>query len=83
MEGMRREMAEDRVKSVAGVPPFCKANMVKVHELDFKPPWVYASLRTLSSLLWPTEVPAHEYVPRLNGTRKNLRMPCWTSLPLL
>ena len=69
MEGLRKELAEVSAKSqaaakrkMAEVPPLCKAELLKVRELDAKPQWVYASLWALSTLLWRREVPAYEYV---------------------
>ena len=69
MEGLRKDLAEVSAKSqatakrkMAGVPPFSKAKLLKVRELDAKPQWVYASLLALSTLLWRIEVPTHEYV---------------------
>ena len=71
MAGLRKELAKVSAKSQAaarrkmtGVPPLSKAELPKVRELDAKPQWVYASLLALSTLLWRTEVPAHEYVSR-------------------
>ena len=70
-EGLRKELAEVSAKSqaaakrkIAGVPPLCKAELLKVRDLDSKPQWVFASLLALSTLLWRREVPAHEYVSR-------------------
>ena len=53
-----------------GVPPLSKAKLLKVSELDAKPQWVYATLLALSTLLWRTEVPAHEYVSRFPDKEK-------------
>ena len=77
MEGLHKELAEVSVKSqvtakrkMAGVPPFSKAGLLKVRELDAKPQWVYASLFALSTLLWRREVSAHEYVSRFRDKEK-------------
>ena len=75
MEGLRKELAEVSAKSaakrqMAGVPPLCKAELLKLRELDAKPQWVYASLLALSALLWRREVPAHEYVSRFRDKEK-------------
>ena len=53
-----------------GVPPLCKAELLKVRELDAKPQWVYASLLALSTLLWRREVPAQEYVSHFRNKEK-------------
>ena len=53
-----------------GVPPLCKAALLKIRELDAKPQCVYASLLALSTLLWRREVPAHEYVLRFRDKEK-------------
>ena len=55
---------------MAGVPPLCRAELLKVRELDTKTQWVYASLLALSTLLWHTEVPAQEYVSRFRDEEK-------------
>ena len=77
MEGLRKELAQVSAKSqaaaktkMAGVPPLSKAELLKLRELDAKPPWVYASLLALSTLLWRREVPAHEYVSHFRDKEK-------------
>ena len=57
MEGLRKQLeavsAKAEAKSkrkMAKVPPLCKAEVVKVRELDSKPQWVFASLLALSTL---------------------------------
>ena len=46
MEGMRKELAEVSAKAqaavkrkMAGVPPLCKPELLKVRDLDSKPQW--------------------------------------------
>ena len=56
---------------MAEVPPLCKAESLKVRELDAKPQWVYASLLALSTLLWRREVSAHKYVSRFRDKEKS------------
>ena len=64
MEGLRKQLeavsakakAESKRKR-AKVLPLCKAEVVKVRQLDSKPQWVFASLLALSTLLWRREVP--------------------------
>ena len=51
-------------RKMAVMPPLCKAEVLRVQELDAKPQWVYASLLALSTLLWRREVPANEHVSR-------------------
>ena len=77
MEGLRKELAELSAKSqaaakreMAGVPPLCKSELMKIRELDTKPRWVYAGLLALSALLWRREVPAHEFVSRFREKEK-------------
>ena len=77
MEGLRKQLeavsakaeAESKRK-MAKVPPLCKAEIVKVRELDSKPQWVFASLLALSTLLWRREVPQHEYVSKYKDKEK-------------
>ena len=71
MEGLKKEFAGVSAKSqalakrkMAGVLPLSKAELLKVQESDAKPQWVYARLLAVSTLLWRTEVPAHEYLSR-------------------
>ena len=77
IEGLRKEVAEVSAKSqaaakrkMAGVPPLCKFELLKIRELAAKPQRVYASLLALSTLLWRREVPAHEYVSRFRDKEK-------------
>ena len=77
MEGLRKQLeavsakaeAESKRK-MAKVPPLCKAEVVKVRELDSKPRWVFASLLALSTLLWRRELPQHEYVSKYKDKEK-------------
>ena len=55
---------------MAGVPPLCKSELLKITVLDAKPQWFYASLLALSTLLWRKEVPAHKYVSRFRDKEK-------------
>ena len=57
-------------RKMAGVLPLCKAELLKVRDLDSKLQWVFARLASLSTLLWRREVPAHEYVFRFRDKEK-------------
>ena len=77
MEGLRKQLAAVTAKAeaeskwkMAKVPPLCKAEVLKVRELDSKPQWVFASLLALSPLLWRREVPKHEYVSKYKDKEK-------------
>ena len=81
-EGLHKELAEVSAKSqaapkrkMAGLPPLCKWELLKIREQDAKPEWVYASLLAMSTLLWRREVQAHEYVSRFPD-KENSPMSC-------
>ena len=66
ISGPRKELAEAAAsRKMPGQPRLCKSDMLQICDVDAQPPWVYASLLALSTLLWRREVPAHEYVSRL------------------
>ena len=77
MEGLHKELVEVSAKSqaaakrkMAGLPPLCKAEPLKVCELDAKPQRVCASLLALSTLLWRREVSAHKYASHFRNKEK-------------
>ena len=63
-------MAEESAKSQAAAKLLCKAELLKIRELDAKPQWVYASVLAPSTLLWRREVPTHEYESRFRDKEK-------------